>query len=64
MASAQRLRDPLTHQAGRPTGNRVKMECFGYKARVKKKLRLITSEVHTVCENYLDLYYSYQRRHP
>ena len=64
MASAQRLRDPQTHQGGRPTGNRVKVECFGYKVRVKKKLRLMTSEVHTVCGNYLDLYYSYQRRHP
>ena len=64
MASAQRLRDPQTHQAGRPTGNRVKVECFGYKVRVKKNLRLMTSEVHTVCANYLDLYYSYQRRHP
>ena len=36
MASAQRLRDPQTHQAGRPTGNSVKVECFGYKVRVKK----------------------------
>ena len=56
MASAQRLRDPQTHQTGRPTGNRAKVECFGYKVRVKKKLRLKTSEVHTVCANYLDLY--------
>ena len=63
MASAQRLRDPQTHQAGRPTGNRVKIECFGYKVRVKKNLRLMTCEVHTVYANYLDLYYSYQRRH-
>ena len=64
MASAQRLRNPQTDQTGRPTGNRVKVECFGYKVRVKKNLRLMTSEVHTVCANYLDLYYSYQRRHP
>ena len=64
MASAKRLCDPQTHQAGRPTGNRVKVEDFGYKVRVKKNLRLMTSEVHTVCADYLDVSYSYQRRHP
>ena len=29
MASVQRLRDPQTHHAGPPTGNKVKVECFG-----------------------------------
>ena len=36
MASTQRLHNPQTHQAGQPTGNRVKVERFGYKVRVKK----------------------------
>ena len=40
MASTQRLRDPQTHQPGRPTGNRVKVECFSYKVRVKKKIKV------------------------
>ena len=58
------LRGCATHKLTRPAdpqGIRLRWNVLVTKLELRK---IKVNDVHTVCANYFDLYYSYQRRHP